>query len=64
MVALEKKAEILRAVFCGFSVFYLKEELKWNHLVGFGLMVGAVPRLVNFNNVEIGAALISDLRNE
>lgn len=30
------------SVFCVFSVTYLKEELKWNHLVGFGLMIGAV----------------------
>jgi len=29
-------------VFCIFSVVYLKEELKWNYLVGFGMMVGAV----------------------
>ncbi|MCE3223860.1 MAG: conserved rane protein of unknown function [Nitrospira sp.] len=29
-------------VFCVFSVLYLKEELKWNYLVGFGLMIGAV----------------------
>jgi uncharacterized protein (DUF486 family) len=29
-------------VFCGFSVLYLKEGLKWNYLVGFGFMVGAV----------------------
>ncbi|HTC22555.1 MAG TPA: DMT family protein [bacterium] len=29
-------------VFCGFSVFYLKEDLKWNYLVGFSFMVGAV----------------------
>ena len=33
---------ITLVVFCGFSVLYLKEELKWNYLVGFGLMVGAV----------------------
>ena len=33
---------ITLVVFCGFSVFYLKEELKWNYLVGFGLMIGAV----------------------
>jgi uncharacterized protein len=25
-------------VFAGFSVFYLKEPLGWNHLVGFGLI--------------------------
>jgi len=29
-------------VFCFFSVFYLKESLKWNYLVGFGFMAGAV----------------------
>lgn len=29
-------------VFCGFSVWYLKEDLKWNYLVGFGLMIAAV----------------------
>lgn len=29
-------------VFCVFSVFYLKEDLKWNYLVGFGFMALAV----------------------
>lgn len=29
-------------VFCAFSVFYLKESLKWNYLVGFLFMIGAV----------------------
>lgn len=29
-------------VFCVFSVFYLKEPLKWNYLVGFALILGAV----------------------
>lgn len=29
-------------VFCVFSVVYLNEELKWNYLVGFAFMVGAV----------------------
>lgn len=33
---------ITLVVFCAFSVLYLKEELKWNYLVGFGLMIGAV----------------------
>jgi hypothetical protein len=33
---------ITLAVFCAFSVFYLREELKWNYLVGFALMAGAV----------------------
>ena len=26
-------------VFVAFSVFYLKESIKWNHLVGFGFIV-------------------------
>jgi uncharacterized protein len=30
------------AVFCVFSIFYLKEQLKWNVLAGFGMMIGAV----------------------
>jgi uncharacterized protein (DUF486 family) len=29
-------------VFAGFSIFYLKEEFKWNYLIAFGLMVAAV----------------------
>jgi uncharacterized protein (DUF486 family) len=29
-------------VFIVFSVFYLKEDVKWNYLVGFGLIVLAV----------------------
>lgn len=29
-------------VFCAFSVFYLKEELKWNYIVGFLLVLAAV----------------------
>ena len=33
---------ITLVVFCVFSVVYLKEELKWNYLAGFVLMVGAV----------------------
>ncbi len=33
---------ITLVVFCLFSVLYLKEELKWNYLVGFLMMVGAV----------------------
>ncbi len=28
-------------VFCGFSVLFLKEELKWNYLVGFFFIVVA-----------------------
>ena len=33
---------ITLAVFCVFSVVYLKEELRWNTLVGFGFMIAAV----------------------
>jgi uncharacterized protein (DUF486 family) len=33
---------ITLTVFCAFSVLYLKEELKWNYLVGFALIAGAV----------------------
>jgi uncharacterized protein (DUF486 family) len=33
---------ITLVVFCVFSVLYLKEELKWNYLVGFGLIIAAV----------------------
>lgn len=29
-------------VFVAFAVFYLKEELKWNYLVGFLMIVAAV----------------------
>lgn len=29
-------------VFCAFSVFYLNEPLKWNHVLGFALIVLAV----------------------
>lgn len=28
-------------VFCVFSVVYLKEDLKWNYLVGFAMIIGA-----------------------
>jgi uncharacterized protein (DUF486 family) len=33
---------ITLVVFAGFSIFYLREEFKWNYLVAFGLMVSAV----------------------
>ncbi len=33
---------ITLVVFSVFSITYLKEEMKWNYLVGFGLMVLAV----------------------
>ena len=33
---------ITLVVFSVFSILYLKEEFRWNYLVGFVLMVGAV----------------------
>jgi uncharacterized protein (DUF486 family) len=33
---------ITLVVFAGFSVIYLKEEFKWNYLVGFALIILAV----------------------
>lgn len=33
---------ITLSVFCVFSVLYLKEDLRWNYLVGFALIVAAV----------------------
>ena len=33
---------ITLVVFCGFSVWYLKEGLKWNYIVGFLMILGAV----------------------
>ena len=33
---------ITLCVFCGFSVWYLKEPLKWNYLVGFACIALAV----------------------
>lgn len=33
---------ITLVVFCAFSVLYLKEELRWNYLVGFACIVAAV----------------------
>jgi len=32
---------ITLTIFCVFSVFYLKEDLKWNTIVGFLMIVGA-----------------------
>jgi uncharacterized protein (DUF486 family) len=32
---------ITLTIFCAFSVFYLKEDLKWNHIVGFLMILGA-----------------------
>ena len=33
---------ITLVVFSGFSVFYLREELKWNYLAGFACIIAAV----------------------
>jgi len=33
---------ITLVIFCFFSVLYLKEELKWNYIVGFMMIIGAV----------------------
>ena len=33
---------ITLVIFCFFSVLYLKEELKWNYIVGFLMIIGAV----------------------
>ncbi len=33
---------ITLVVFCAFSVWYLKEPLKWNYLAGFALIAGGV----------------------
>ncbi len=33
---------ITLVVFCAFSLLYLKEPMKWNHIVGFSMIIGAV----------------------
>lgn len=33
---------ITLVVFCGFSVVYLREEIRWNHIIGFMMVIGAV----------------------
>jgi hypothetical protein len=33
---------ITLVVFAGFSILYLKEEFRWNYMVGFGLIILAV----------------------
>ena len=33
---------ITLVVFSVFSVLYLKEELRWNHIAGFAMIIGAV----------------------
>ena len=42
-VQLKTMQEIITLiVFVGFSTWYLKEKLQWNHLVGFLFIIGAV----------------------
>jgi hypothetical protein len=33
---------ITLVVFSVFSVFYLKQPIRWNHIAGFGMIIGAV----------------------
>ncbi len=40
---------ITLAVFAGFSILYLKEDLKWNHLAAFACIILAVFFMFNFN---------------
>jgi len=45
-------------VFSVFSVVYLKEGLKWNYLVGFTMIVGAVfSSLRNGKHKKMGSRL-------
>ncbi|HTL53768.1 MAG TPA: DMT family protein [Planctomycetota bacterium] len=46
---------ITMTVFCGFSVWYLGQPLKWNHLLAFVLIVGAVA-LVFKDGLPVAAA--------
>lgn len=40
---------ITLVVFCGFAVLYLHEEIRWNYLVGFAFLLGAVFFVFGFN---------------
>lgn len=40
---------ITLVVFCVFSVLYLKEQIKWNYIVGFSLIIVAVFFIFSFN---------------
>lgn len=47
-VKLKTMQEIITLiVFSIFSVFYLKETLRWNHLAGFAMIIGAVFFIFN-----------------
>lgn len=41
---------ITLAVFCAFSIFYMGQPIKWNYLVGFTLMIGAVFFVFSFKD--------------
>lgn len=42
-VQLKTMQEVITlVVFCIFSIIYLKEGLRWNYLVGFSMIIGAV----------------------
>jgi len=42
-VQLKTMQEVITlVVFSGFSVIYLKEAIKWNHVAGFAMIIGAV----------------------
>ena len=40
---------ITLVVFCGFSVLYLREQLRWNYVVGFLFILGAVAFVFGFD---------------
>lgn len=44
-------------VFTVFSVLYLREDLRWNYLVGFVLIVGAVYFVFGFGPAESSPGL-------
>ena len=54
---------ITLAVFCVFSVLYLREALKWNHLVGFGLVLAAVLWWLQ-EKTRIGAMIRAGMDNK
>jgi uncharacterized protein (DUF486 family) len=39
-------------VFCGFAKFVLREELAWNHYVGFGLVLAGVFFVFHFKPIS------------
>ncbi len=50
---------ITLVVFCGFSVLYLKEELRWNYVVGFFLILGAVAFVFGVDAAKTGTTTTS-----